>query len=584
MRSISALCCLFLFAVATAAQHKPVDFAELEKTVAAELRENNTPGAAVVVISGERVLFMKGFGTTSAEGGAPVTPGTLFRRRPSRRDQFAAIVDGDRSYRLTLKFSEGRKMKKRLVLSILLTLLASVGQAATPAVNTTAFVGVNVIPMDRERVLSNQTVIVRDGVIVEIGDAKKVRVPGDAQRIDGRGKFLIPGLTDMHVHLFTDDEFPDALAEDEFKIMLAQGVTTIRLMNGTPEQLVLRARSAKGEIVAPTIYAASPQFIGRKSNHAYVVTNEAEARAAVRKAKTDGYDYLKMTTFLKPEVYEAIIEEAARQNIRVVGHADSRTVGLPRALKARQQIEHLDSYLEALLPENSPVKGSVSDLYIYQPKNWESLDVLDEKRIPEIARATVQANPFSVPTLHLFKSTFGIGRTEESIRLQPDIRFYPQKTVDLWVGYNKKYQAQWASPERRARYVSIRNKLVKAIHDAGGKILAGSDTPEWLLLYGYTLHRELRALNEAGLSPYATLAAATRNPAEFFGTLDKTGTIERGKRADLVLLEANPLAGIANTERRAGVMLKGRWFAQAELDKTLDEIAPRFQHALEEKH
>lgn len=475
-------------------------------------------------------------------------------------------------------------MKKMLVLSILLTLLASAVQAVTPSADTTAFVGVNVIPMDRERVLTGQTVIVRDGVIAEIGDAKKVRVPSGARRIDGRGKFLIPGLTDMHVHLFTDDEYPDALAEDEFKIMLAQGVTTIRLMNGTPEQLVLRAKSAKGEIVAPTIYAASPQFIGRKSNNAYVVTNEAEAREAVRKARADGYDYLKMTTFLKPEVYEAIVEEAARLNIRVVGHADSRSVGLGRALKAGQQIEHLDSYLEALLPENSPVKGSVSDLYIYQPKNWESLDVLDENKIPEIARATVRANPFSVPTLHLFKATFGVGRTEESIRAQPDIRFYPRKTIDLWVGHNKRYQSQWASPERRAKYVAVRNKIVKAIHDAGGKILAGSDTPEWLLLYGYTLHRELRALNEAGLSTYATLAAATRNPAEFFGTLDKTGTIERGKRADLVLLEADPLASIANTERRAGVMLKGRWFAQAELDKSLDDIAPRFQRALDGQH
>jgi imidazolonepropionase-like amidohydrolase len=472
-------------------------------------------------------------------------------------------------------------MKKIAFLLLLLTSLAISAEAAPVNSETTAFVGVNVIPMDRERVLVNQIVIVRDGVIAEIGDARKVKVPKGAQTIKAAGKFLIPGLTDMHVHLFSDDEFPDALADDELKIMVANGVTTIRLMTGTPEQLVLREKSAKGEILAPTIYAASPQFTGKKSSNAYVVTNEQEARASVRQAKQDGYDYLKVTTNLKPEVYEAIVDEAAKQGIRVVGHADSRFVGLNRALKARQQIEHLDSYLEALLPENMLAKGSVSDIYIYQPKSWESLDYIDENKIPAIARATVEANRFSVPTLHLFKSTFGVGRTEESIKAQADIRFYPQKTIDFWLGVNKRYRAQAASVERRAKYVAVRNKIVKAIHDAGGKIMAGSDTPEWLLLYGYTLHRELRALNEAGLSNYDTLASATRNPAEFFGTIEKTGTIEKGKRADLVLLEANPLENIANTERRTGVMLRGRWLTQTEMDKMLDEIAPRFQHALD---
>jgi imidazolonepropionase-like amidohydrolase len=469
-------------------------------------------------------------------------------------------------------------MKKWIFL--LFVLLFSVSSAYSA---TVAFVDVNVIPMDKERVLPHQTVIVRDGVIVEIGETRRVKIPSGAQRIEGAGKFLIPGLTDMHVHLFSDDEFPDALAEDELKIMIAYGVTTIRLMIGTPQQLVLRRKSANGEILAPTIYAASPHLTGRKQPNALVVTTEAEARAAVIKSKQDGYDFIKVTTYLTPEVYEAIVDEARKQNIRVVGHADSRTIGLTRALKAGQQIEHLDSYAEALLPESSPIKGSVSDIYVYNPKNWESIDYLDESKIPELARATVKANPFVVPTMHLFKFTFGKGRTEESFLAQPDIRFYPKKTVEQWTRVSKRYLSTAAPIEKREKYIGIRDKLVKAIYDAGGRVMAGSDTPEWLMLYGHTLHLEMIDLRDAGLSNYAALEAATRNPALFLGTINKTGTIEKGKRADLVLLEANPLDDIANTQKRAGVMIKGKYFSQGELNQWLDEIAPRFQHALDEK-
>lgn len=475
--------------------------------------------------------------------------------------------------------------KAVVLLSILLLTTSIAGQTggSSPQGKVVAFINVNVIPMDRERVIRNQTVIVRNNTIAAIGDAKRINVPAGAQKVDGTDKFLIPGLMDMHVHLFSDDEFPDALAEDEFKVMIAYGVTTIRLMIGTPEQLVLREKSAKGEILAPTIFAASPHLTGRKQPNAYVVTTEAEARAAVVKSKRDGYDFIKVTTYLAPEVYEAIADEASTQNIRVVGHADSRSVGLQRALKARQQIEHLDSYLEALLPDNAPVKGSVSDIYVYNPKNWESIDYLDEKKIPELARLTVKANPFVTPTLHLFKFTFGKGRSEESFMAQPDIRFYPRKTIDQWTRASKRYLSTAAPVEKREKYVRVRNQIVKAIYDAGGRIMAGSDTPEWLMLYGHTLHLELIDLRDAGLSNYAALETATRNPAMYLGLLDQTGTIEKRKRGDLVLLDANPLDDIANTQRRAGVMIKGRYFTQTEMDRWLDDIAPRFQHALDEK-
>jgi imidazolonepropionase-like amidohydrolase len=474
---------------------------------------------------------------------------------------------------------------KRIIFSlILLAVSAAVGQSNPLDSKTTAFVGVNVIPMDKERVLQNQTVIVKNGLIAEIGDAKKIKMPKDAQIVDAKGKYLIPGLVDMHTHLLSDgDDYPDSIAEDELRVMVANGVTTIRFMIGTPEQLVLRAKSAKGEITAPQIYSASPHLTGKEQGNNFVVNNEQEAREAVRKSKQAGYDFIKITTFIKPEVYEAAVDEAAKQNIRVVGHADARFVTLARALKARQQIEHLDGYLEAVIADNAPNKNSVSDLYIYDPKNWESLDYVDEKKIAEIAKQTVASNPYVNPTQHFMKNTFGLRRSEESIRAQPDFKFYPAKVQEGFINFHKKHRLFQIPAEKRARWVEIRNKIIKAIYDAGGKIMTGSDTPEFLWLYGFTMHREMKALADAGLSNYAALEAATKNPSMFFGTLEKVGTIEKGKRADLILLNANPLENISNTENRAGVMLRGKYFTQTEMNKWLDEIAPKIQSSHIEK-
>jgi len=468
-----------------------------------------------------------------------------------------------------------------MLIRILNTLVAGAIVGGAAIAQTTAFVAVNVIPMDRERVIENQTVIVKNGVISEIGDAAKVKVPAGAATVDGKGKYLIPGLVDMHTHLLSDsDEYPDSIAPDELRVMIANGVTTVRFMIGTPELLKLRSQSALGEIVAPTIYVASPHLTGREQGNNFVVKTTEEAREAVRKSKAAGYDFIKVTTFVPSLIYESAVDEAKKIGIRVVGHADSRFVGVERAWKAGQQIEHLDGYMELLLKPDAPMKGSISDLYIYTPDNWKSFDYMDESKIPDIARKTVAANPFVDPTHHFMKNSFGRLRTEDEMRAQPDFKFYPAKVQATWFDfYERNRMLQTIPVERRARWIELREKLIKAIHAAGGKLMAGSDTPEFLWLYGFGLHHELKALKDAGISNYAVLAAGTRNAHEFFGTIDKAGTIHKGKRADLILLNADPLVDISATKNRSGVMLKGIWYPQNELDRWLDEIAPKIANS-----
>lgn len=472
-------------------------------------------------------------------------------------------------------------MKKKTLALLLLLLSLPAARAQDAASRVTVFEHVNVLPMDRERVLRDQTVVVRDGLISEVGDARRVRVPKGALRIEGRGKYLLPGLVDMHTHMFTDDDYiPEELAGDELALMLANGVTTIRLMIGTPEHLRLRREVEAGRLLGPTLYVASPQLAGRASGggvfNGRVVKTAEEARAAVRDFKAAGYDFIKLTTEITPEVYDAATAEAKASGIRIVGHVDTR-VGLRRALAAGQQIEHLDSYMEAVLRTDAPSQASISDVGVWRKRNWESLDYVDDRKVEEVARATAAAGVYTCPTLTFFKLTFAVEPLDEEVRARPDYRYFPQKMRESRYAALKRFWTEPPTAERRRRYQGVRDRLVKAIHDAGGKIMAGSDTPELFLLYGFTLHRELHNLVEAGLSPYAALAAATRNPAEYLRALDRVGTVARGRRADLLLLDANPLDNINNTERRAGVMVRGRWLPEAELRAMRDRIAEKFQ-------
>ncbi|MGQ0643157.1 MAG: amidohydrolase family protein [Gemmatimonadaceae bacterium] len=244
----------------------------------------------------------------------------------------------------------------------------------------TAVTHVAVIPMRDDVVQLDATVIVRDGRIAAVGPAATIAVPRGARVIDGRGKYLIPGLADMHVHLLSDgEEVHDSAGAAEVGVMLANGVTAARLMIGTPEHLALRRDVAQGRVVGPQLWVASPQLAGRASENTFVVTTPNEARDAVRRAVDGGYDFVKITLFITPEVYDAIIDEAKARGIRAVGHVDPQ-VGVRRALAANAQIEHLDSYLEAVLADSAPTRTALTQMLVFAPRNWASMDYIGDRR------------------------------------------------------------------------------------------------------------------------------------------------------------------------------------------------------------
>lgn len=414
----------------------------------------------------------------------------------------------------------------------------SMARQAMAQAPTTVFVDVSVVPMDRERVLSRQTVVVRDGRIVALGAVGRTSVPAGATRIDGRGKFLMPGLSDCHAHNVGNGTGLFAY--------LANGVTTVRDMHGGgPASRALEAKRAVegGAVLGPRIYTAgdpdvpvwhepmvypdAPPFGG----------DPAVAARGTAALKAAGHDFVKVYGWPRP-VYDSILAVAREIGLPIAGHVPE-DIGLVGALRDRwASIEHLGTggtgsgYFEA-----------VTGLAMHDTAAWMRPDLrLDTVRLRDVAEATRDAGVWNCPTLN-------------AIAARGDTAIFQTLSGPFALGVRWNWWRNRVAPQ-----------VVKALQDAGAGLLLGTDGD------AFAVHEELRALVEAGLTPYQALAAGTRNLAEFLGTADSTGTIAIGKVADLVLLHGNPLDDISYTAGSSGVVVRGRWIPRVEIDAQLDRL------------
>lgn len=440
-----------------------------------------------------------------------------------------------------------------------------------------AIKNVSVITMLSQEVLRDQTVVVENGIISRISPAAKTKLSKNIKVIDGNGKFLIPGLFDMHTHFFYEQGDHINTNETELKLMLANGITTARIMAGHPSFLEAKANVKNGRWIGPELSVASPQLVGKwpfptEFKNYEMVASEAQANEAVTKFKQQGYDAIKITFMMAKPIYQAVTAAAAREDINVVGHVGP-IVMLPAALEAGQQIEHMDMFIETLLPDTSYNHGqSVSDYNIYSKAAWETVPHLMESKIPALAKSVKDAGIYVTPTNYFFISNAGLPQTDEEIKNKPDYHYIPHNLRDEKWKYRENYIKKMAPLASREKYVHLRKQMVYELWKAGVPLMAGSDAPEFFVVAGFALHDELKTMVDAGLTPYAALQTATVNPATFLKMNNRTGTIAVGKEADLVLLEKNPLQDINHTRSVAGVSSGKVWLTDAEIRKLLDEV------------
>jgi imidazolonepropionase-like amidohydrolase len=454
---------------------------------------------------------------------------------------------------------------RRILLSLAFLSLASICLAQSPATGTVTIANVTIIDTTGGPPQLHRTVTVRKGVIADIRDSTLPKHKERGVEVNGTGKYLIPGLWDMHVHMVFGDWFPRG-NEVTLPLFIANGITGVRDMGGELELLQQwRKEISAGTLIGPRIVMSGPMLDGPQPRFpsSIAIKTPEDGRRAVDDLKQRGADFIKLQSLIPREAVFAIADEAKKQGITFVGHVPDSVRASEMSNAGQKSFEHLIGIFEGSSPlEDEFLKGGKTEgkfLSTYDPKRAEALFALLAKN-----------QTWQCPTLVWERG--GNLLEMNDLAHDPLAKYVPAYWKDVtWKRFtNEIMRDNTDDLLTRRRFVEKELEVVKAMHKAGIPFLAGTDTPPGVAVFpGFSLHQELERFVAAGFTPLEALQTATLNPAKFLGMEDRLGSIEKGKLADVVLLDANPLEDIRNTQKIAGVVVNGRYLSRADLDKML---------------
>ena len=451
---------------------------------------------------------------------------------------------------------------KNTVFIVLAALSVTYNQAQEKISSTATLISsTNIVDVRSGSILKNQQVVVDSGKIKKISETVE-NLDAYAKKIDGRGKYLMPGLAEMHAHIPPPSTSAKRIEETLF-LYLSNGITTIRGMLGDPSHLVLREKAKNGEILSPQIFTSSPSLNGSS------VKTAEEAEEKVTAYKLDGYDFLKIHPGIQLEVFDEIVRTANEVGIPFAGHVPV-DVGIRHALESKYaSIDHVDGFLEGLVTESANAKPTDNVFFGYN-----FTDLTDMSKIDELVLLAKTNKVWIVPTQSLFERWFAPIGSDELLK-QPEMKYMPASTLVDWKrrkdeststdsGFN---QEQWQ------RFDNTRKQLIKKLQDGGHGMLLGSDAPQLFNVPGFSIHHEIDGMEKAGLTPLEIIQSGTLNPALFFDMEDSFGEIKEGLEADMILIDANPLEDLDALQQLSGVMRQGKWISKDDIDAKLGEIA-----------